>query len=165
MAQTVIIQMHGGKDIADRLKALEALPRTKLLRTATRRAANVIRDKVKARADLVDDPRTENDIAENVVTRYDSQASRVTGDIWMRVGILGGSAWDGSKGPSKASTRRAPGGQTWYWPYIEFGTSRTIAQSFFRLGIAEGIDPALEAFNKGMDRAIDRALKKQLGGE
>lgn len=145
--------IHGLDAVLGKLEAVKGEARKKSTRFALRKAANVVRDNIKANALRLDDPSTANSIAENVVVRADNQYFRQIGDIKMSVGIRGGAR-------SKKKNASNPGGDTYYWRFLEFGTENMAAQPFMRPGMAESIDPAANEFLKHFDKALARAIRR-----
>lgn len=144
MADSLTHSMQGMDAILAKLKALEQVPRQKATQFALRKAANLVRDNAKARAERLDDPETDSNIAANVVTRLDTRHKRNTGELKFSVGVRGG----------------AKHGKTYHWRFLEFGTSKMAAQPFMRPAMDESIAPATDEFVKHFDKAIDRAIKR-----
>ncbi|MDI5890602.1 HK97-gp10 family putative phage morphogenesis protein [Halomonas rhizosphaerae] len=153
MADTMGGEIQGLGEVLGKLKALENTPRQKTTRFALRKAANVVRDAAKAGASRIDDPATANSIAENVVVRADTRHLRTTGELKFSVGVRGGST-------SKRKNSSNPGGDTYYWRFLEFGTEHMAAQPFMRPAMEESIAPATAEFVKQFDKAIVRAIRR-----
>jgi len=144
-------EIQGLDAVLGKLKELKAEPRKKSTRFALRKAANVVRDAAKAGAEKVDDPKTPTNIAENVVVRADTRHMRESGDLKFSVGIRGGSV-------SKRKNASNPGGDTYYWRFLEFGTEKMAAQPFMRPAMESSVDPATDEFVKQFDKVITRAV-------
>lgn len=150
-------------------------------RFALRKAAQVVRKAARANALRIDDPETSEVIAKNIVERWNGRVFRRQGDLAFRVGVLGGAravltdrarrksarrrerlgqSSLGSLGEIAGSGKANPGGDTWYWRFLEFGTERTRAQPFLRPALEQNISAATDAFVREYDKALDRALKK-----
>ncbi|MNN92971.1 hypothetical protein D3C81_2113340 [compost metagenome] len=54
-----------------------------------------------------------------------------------------------------------PGGDTWYWRMLEFGTSRMAARPFLRPVADQAGQKAVDTFARHFNQALDRALRKQ----
>ena len=137
---------------------------TKYATNATRRALNKgavpIRDQAKRNATLLDDSLTAEKIYENIVIR--NGRTRVKTDIKTRVGILGGARDMEKYGEIKAGGKDNPGGDTWYWRLVEFGTSRTAAKPFMRPAM---MTKQVEAYNNivaAMTTELDKEIAKRL---
>ena len=144
-------------------------------RFALRKAANVLANKVKANAQRIDDPRSREEIAKNVAVRWDGKRFRRFGELSFRVGILGG-ARNYANSRENRRKRRAgqayqtggsssnPGGDTWYWRLVEFGTSRTRAKPFMRPAADQSVDAMTNEFITQYDKALGRAIKRASRG-
>lgn len=140
-------------------------------RSAGIRAMRIARDAARAGARAIDDPATAEMIAKNVTARFDAKASRRQGAIVVKVGVMGGA----KKYSNTADNRRArrvgktyktggstgnPGGDTWYWRLVEFGTSKMPARPFMRPALDRNSEAIGNAFVAELDTQIDKALAK-----
>lgn len=149
-------QLQGLDGVLKRLKALPKKVERKLLRRAVRKGATIIRDAARQNARAVDDPSTPESIEKNIVVQESSRLGRSEGGVAMRVGVRGGArAPANGDGDGKAN----PGGDTFYWRFIEFGTSKMQARPFMRPAMENNIEAATQAvtdeLNKGLDAAAD----------
>lgn len=142
-------EIRGLEAVLGKLEALENEPRKKSTRFALRKAANIVRDAARARAQEIDDPETANSIPDNVLVRFDGQHFRQTGDLKMAVGVKGG----------------AKKGDVFYWRFHEFGTEKMKATPFLRPAMQESVGPATDEFVKHFGKAIDRAIKRAKRGK
>ncbi|MCK2183507.1 HK97-gp10 family putative phage morphogenesis protein [Halomonas getboli] len=145
--------LEGVDEALAKMKQVEELPRKRSTRFALRKAAAIVRENVAARAARLDDPKTAESIAANVVVRYDGAYMRQTRDMKMSVGILGGST-------SRFKNQANPGGDTYYWRFLEFGTAKMPAVPFMRPGMEESIEPATDEFLQQFDKALVRAIRR-----
>lgn len=150
-------------------------------RFALRKAAQVVREAARANALRIDDPETSEVIAKNIVERWNGRVFKRSQDLGFRIGVLGGArATLTDKARRKTERRRErlgqrsldslgemagagkanPGGDTWYWRFLEFGTERARAQPFLRPAMEQNIQAATDTFVREYDKAIDRALKR-----
>lgn len=148
-------------------------------RFALRKAANLVASEVKKGAAVIDDPKTREQIQKNVAVRFGSKSFRRTGNLVFRVGILGGARATGREALRSARRRRGkgiasleslgelagkgkgnPGGDTWHWRFVEFGTRKTGARPFMRPALERNIQAATDTFIREAERAIDRAVKR-----
>lgn len=141
----VQVKIDGLDEVERKLKSLPVKFGNRAMRRALRKGANLIRDAARTNARRVDDPQTPEVIAKNIVTQSMSRArERQAGAIGMRVGVLGG-AKSYKKGSRRGKEGTAyvtggdksnPGGDTFYWRFLEFGTSEMKAQPFMRPAMA-----------------------------
>ncbi|MEF5353596.1 HK97-gp10 family putative phage morphogenesis protein, partial [Escherichia coli] len=150
MADGVEVNLTGLDSVLGKLDAVSQVTRDKSGRAALRKAANVIRDRARNNAARVDDPLTKEAIYKNIVVSFSSKAFRRTGDPTFRVGVMGGARQyantkanvrKGRAGKSynTAGDKGNPGGDTWYWRFLEFGTEHAAAKPVLRPAI-NGVD-------------------------
>lgn len=176
---TESFELRGVNELMIKLEGLDDEARRKGGRAALRKAANLVRDAAIAGALELDDPETAEQIAKNIAVRWSSKLYRSTGNLGFRVGVLGG-ARSTSRDALKSARRRRrqgvkslddlgeiagkgklnPGGDTWYWRHVEFGTSDTSATPFMRPALSNNVAAATDVFIREFDKAIDRAIKR-----
>ena len=179
MPDSVEFKLEGFDQLKAKLNSLEQDVKKKGGRFALRKAANIVADSVKQNARGIDDPGTEEKIADNVAIRWSGRRFKRTGDLMFRVGILGGARATG-KAKRKTERRRArlgqtsladlgeiegrgkdnPGGDTFYWRFVEFGTEKTPARPFLRPALERNVTKATNEFVKQYGKSIDRAIKR-----
>lgn len=139
------------------LRKLRALPERvgrNAMRRSLRKGANVIRDIARTNARALDDGQTREAIWKNISTQGGGRRmERRVGGPAMRVGVLGG-AKQGAGDPS------APGGDTWYFRLLEFGTSEMAARPFLRPAIASGAEKSISVTIEAMSSELDKELRK-----
>jgi HK97 gp10 family phage protein len=158
--------MSGGIELEAKFSGLEAIrERLKILgdektrrgfRTGLRKAAQVIANAAKERALRINDPETGQSIADNVAVRFGSRASKRTGDIVFRVGVMG-TANTKNRDPEKKA-----GSPTPHWRFVEFGTSKVGARPFLRPAAEENAQRALDTFFAESEKALDRAVRRAI---
>lgn len=147
-----------GLELLDaRLAQLKADAQGKAAKFAMLKAAQLVRNAAIQNAAGVNDPATPEEIARNVTVRFSSKVYKQSGLIHYRVGIMGG-----AKVPREKNTGpTGPGGRTFYWRFLEFGTAKMAPKPFLRAALISNIDTATAEFVKHYGKAIDRAIKKQ----
>lgn len=150
----VSVSLDGIDEVLKKFKLVDNETRYKSGRFALRRSANIVRDAMIEGAKRIDDPDTPEDISKNVAIRWGGRRFRRTGDLNFRVGLLGGAR------QQKQSGKEAPGGHTFYWRFIEFGTDKMPAQPFVRNALEDNIQKATDEFVKQYSRSLDRAIKR-----
>lgn len=137
--------------------------------TAGRRAMQLVQFAAKSGASQIDDPITSESIQENIVVR--GTRARDLNTVVIKVGILGGaknyinSKDNVRKGRSgrlylTAGSSKNPGGDTWYWRLIEFGTSLIRAFPFMRLALSKNVQRVTDEFCKTFKKSIETAIAK-----
>ena len=164
--------LEGLDSLLGKLEAVQYDVKRKGGRSALRKAAKLVAEKVKAAAARIDDAATRENISKNITIRWSNKTFKRTGDLGFRVGILGGARVPAKRvrkrgtatldelGEFAGAGSKNPGGDTFHWRFIEFGTQKVAAQPFMRPALASSVDEATNAFIKNYELAIDRALKK-----
>lgn len=154
--------MDGLAELQKKLKALPTRIGLNATRRALRKGANVIRDKARRNAASINDPRTSEDIAKNIVVQGGGRRrEKQTGGPMMRVGVLGGAKSKKGGGTFEVGgSRTNPGGDTFYWRFLEFGTSEMPARPFLLPAARESEGPALNAIVAAMRVEFDKELAK-----
>lgn len=154
-------QLQGVDSLIAKLEGISTEMKYKGGRAGLRKAANLIRDAAKSSANRFDDPKTREDIAKNVTVRFSTREFKRTGDLKFRVGVLGGAkSVAKSVGEVKGKGKENPGGDTFYWRFLEFGTSKIQAQPFLRPALENNVQTAIDTFARETIKSIDRAIKK-----
>lgn len=173
MADGIEVSLNGLDSLLGKMEAVSDVTRNKAGRFALRKAANLIRDRARSNAARIDDPLTKEAIYKNIVASFGSREFRRTGDLTFRVGVMGGARQYAN---TKANVRKGrvgrtyktagdkgnPGGDTWYWRMLEFGTEHAAARPIIRPAM-NGIDgPVINVFAEEMEKAIDRAIRQAM---
>lgn len=124
--------------------------------SAARKAMKLVELSAKMGAAYIDDPKTREDIQKNIVVR--AGKTRNIYEVRMRVGVLGGAAVNSRSNRAKLSA--LPGGETVYWRYIEFGTSKIPAVPFMRPALEQNIQKVSDEFAKSFMTSIEKAIAK-----
>ena len=164
MSDGIEYKINGLDELQAKLKSVSEDTQMKGGRFALRKAAQVIQAKAKQNAERVNDPATPEEIAKNIAIRWSGKHFKSTGDLMFRVGVLGGAkGFAAARGEVKGRGKGNPGGDTYYWRFLEFGTSKIAAQPFLRDVIeskhSEAISEFVNQYNIAIDRAIKRAAK------
>ncbi|MCO7246362.1 HK97-gp10 family putative phage morphogenesis protein [Halomonas sp. Mc5H-6] len=161
MADPVSANVEGLEPLLARMENLSFDLRKKGGRFAMRKAANLVRDKARANAEKVNDPKTPEEIAANIVVRFSPKDFKRNGNLVFRVGVLGGaSGHAAASGEVKGKGKSNPGGDTFYWRFLELGTINAPAQPFARRALSENIQAATDEFIKHYNKSLDRAIKR-----
>jgi HK97 gp10 family phage protein len=148
--------LTGIDELTKRLEAVKYETRYKGGRFALRKAAQVVRNAARSNVAEIDDPETAENIGKNITERWGSRAYKATGDLYFRVGVLGGAG--GSQKTEKLAG--LPGGDTRHWRHIEFGTEKAAAHPFLRRALESNVQRATDEFMRQYGKALDRAMKK-----
>jgi len=177
MDETIQFNLSGLDHVAAKLGEITDDMKKKGGRFALRKAAQLIRNAARQNAAQLDDPKTPEEIAKNIVERFSNRTFKSTGNLAFRIGVLGGArapendarkrrrARNGENsldnlGEFAGAGKHNPGGDTWYWRLQEFGTSRAPAKAFMRRALTENIEEATNEFANQYERALERAIKR-----
>lgn len=158
----VEFSITGLDSVLEKMKTVSDEVRYKGGRFALRKAANLVAAKAKEKAQTMDDPETGRSIAANIAVRWNGRYFKRTGDIAFRVGVLHGAIL-----PEKddgGNVDEGPNGPTPHWRLLEFGTSNMPAHPFMRPALADNINQVTSEFVTQLEKAIDRAIKKNNKG-
>jgi HK97 gp10 family phage protein len=158
MADGIEFNVDGLPELVGRLKGIQSDLQLKGGRFALRKAANLVRDKAKANAKRLNDPATAENIADNIAVRWSGKTFKRTGNLMFRVGVRGGARESGDLDTGGDSTN--PGGDTFYWRFLEFGAEGVPAQPFMRPALSESAGEVAGEFVKQYGKALDRAIKR-----
>lgn len=127
-------------------------------RKAARKAMVIARDDAKAKAMANDDWETREKIQNNIVIR--SGKTKDKDAIKVRVGVLGGAKGHAAaSGEIKGKGKDNPGGDTYYWRFVEFGTARTMAYPFMRPALERNIQKITNVFADDVKAGIAEDVK------
>ncbi len=166
------VTLTGLDDVLRRMKAITQEGKNKAFKRAASAGAGVIKKAAVANAKGQDDSATPENIAKNIVIRFDSRSFRRTGGdiVSYRVGILGG-----AKSPPKRKRARRgsdptlaelgevagkgkanPGGDTFYWRFLEFGTKKMGKHPFMAQALESNQQAATDEFIASLNRWLDK---------
>lgn len=137
--------LRGLDDVLEKIENMRTSTVNKLVRKALRKSMVPIRDQAKENAKKIDDAKTRNKIWRNI--KIVSKKKNQSGEITSSVGVGGGAKKGGT-------AKKGPGLDTWYWRFIETGTSRIPATPFLRAAFEQRKGEATEIFIAEMRKAI-----------
>jgi len=154
------------------VNAISQLPdkmQKKVARNATRQGATVMRKAAVKIAKGFDDPKTPEKIWKNIVVQEATKSSKRVGGVYMRVGVRGGAKQYAKTSENRRKGRTGktyktlgdkgnPGGDTWYWRFIEFGTSKVQARSFLRRAMNANTQKVFDTIAVAMDKGLSKLL-------
>lgn len=160
MAGDVEFKIEGLDKVLAKLEAVGGTVRRKAGRSALRKAGNIIVKAARLKVSQNDDPDTPQNIAKNIFMQWNNRRFKATGDLAFRIGVRGGAkSRAGSDDFKIGGNRNNPGGDTWYWRFLEFGTKIAIAKPFLRPAMAENVQSVTDTFITALSASIDRATK------
>lgn len=162
MANDIQFKIEGIESLIAKLSGISYDLRKKGGRAALRKAAQVVQKAAQDNAErYINDPKTRESIAANIVLRWSSRLHKRTGNLGFRVGVLGGAKRVAKAvGEFTGKGKDNPGGDTWYWRLQEFGTQNHKAKPFMRPALAGNQAAATNTFITVYSKSIDRAIKR-----
>lgn len=155
MAEAVEFSLLGLDSLLGKIQAVKYETKRKGGRAALRRAANVVAEKAKQGAERLDNKDTGRAISDNIAVRWNGRLFKRSGDLGFRVGVLHGAVLaDGGD--------LSPNAPTPHWRLLEFGTEKMPAAPFMRPALADNISEVTGTFITEYEKAIDRAIKRAL---
>ena len=158
-------ELKGVDELLAKLQSVTYETQRKTGRAALRKASAIVRDAAIANAARLDDSKTRENIAKNIRLQWNNRLFRRTGNLGFRVGVLGGAKRVAkAAGEIQGRGRNNPGGDTFYFRFLEYGTQYMSARPFLRPALEQNTQQAADAFiqtyKKGIDNAIKRAKKR-----
>lgn len=171
MADGIKFDASGLEGLREKIQGLKQEVIFKGGRSAVRAAAIVLREQARSNARRLDDYETEEAIWKNIDVRWNPRAFKRTGTLPFRLGILGGAKQYANtkdnvrrgragKTYATAGSKSNPGGDTWYWRFLEFGTQHIAARPFLRNVPAQAGQKAIDVFARKFNEAIDRRIRR-----
>lgn len=168
MADNIRFDVSGLDGIKEKMAQLKFEVNAKSGRRALRKAAKVLVAQAQDNARRIDNPTTAENIATNIVERWNNREFKQNQRLAFRVGVLGGArdpigrrSQSGKRSEAKAESSPNPGGVTFHWRFLEFGTSRMRAQPIFRPVAEQAGQKAVDVFAGEFNASLDRVLRKQ----
>lgn len=159
MADQYLKSIKGLEGVLKKMEEVTTQVTKKAVRGASSKAMRIVRDAARANAKQLNDPRTPENIYKNIV--ISTKVYPQIGEVRSRVGVRGGARNYSAYGEIQNTTGKAnPGGDTWYWRLLEFGTSEFPAKPFMRPALSQNLDKVTNEFVKGLNEIIDKAAAK-----
>lgn len=149
MADGVQLNIEGYEELQARLQRMSGAMIRRATSRASRKSLKPAHKKAKENAMRFDDPETAESIAKNLAIRVSTKQFKLKGIVKASLGVRGGAKAGGDGGKF---------GDTFYWRFIEFGTSNMPAHPFLR----NAFNPteANTAFTAAMREEIRKEIAK-----
>lgn len=159
-------ELKGVDGLIDRMSKLTPKLQQATGRKSARRAMAIVRDAARERVRSLDDPESPQRIWKNVYIQQSRRQSAAVGGVVMRVGILGGARQYGDTRANRRSGRAGksyatagdkgnPGGDTWYWRFLEFGTRKMDARPFLLPALVGSAQSVLDKLTSELNNDLD----------
>lgn len=133
MADWITYKLTGADELSRVFKTLPADLQRQVVVPAAKDAMDLVLKDAQDRAHRIDDPKTPNNIALNIAMVEDKKFFNETGATKISVGV-------------RKSKRGQRGGNTFYWWWVELGTSRNRAQPFMRNALGQNQQAVFQEF-------------------
>lgn len=142
-----------------KMREVTAQVTLKAVRGSASKAMRVVRDAARANARRLNDPATSEDIAKNIAVS--TKVYPRQGMVVSRVGVRGGAkARKGGGAYQVGGSKENPGGDTFYWRFLELGTSKMPARPFMRPALENNVDKVVGTFVEDLSGAIEKAVAR-----
>lgn len=166
------IKLPDMKPLIDKMSVLPEKVQKRVARSATRKAMAVVRDAAIGNAMRFDRERTKEQVFKNVVVQEATRSSKRVGGVYMRVGVRGGAKQYANTRENVRKRRVGasyktlgdsgnPGGDTWYWRFLEFGTARTEAKPFLRRAFKDKLTTVQQIVEKELEKGISKLVNSK----
>ena len=136
---------------------------------SARRAMNIVKKEAVAKAKALDDKDSAERIWKNIVVK--ASRTKDKNFVVMRVGVKGGARQYAKTKRNKrkgvagqtynvAGDKTNPGGDTWYWRFVELGTSFMAPTPFLRPALYNNMDVVQDAFGEAFNTELDKEIAK-----
>lgn len=133
MADWITYKLTGADELSRIFKTLPAEIQRQVVVPAAKDAMEIVKQDAIRRASAIDDPRTIPDISKNIALIEDKGYFTETGSTKISVGV-------------RKTKRGQRGGNTFYWWWVELGTSRNRAQPFMRNALGQNQQAVFQEF-------------------
>ena len=136
---------------------------------ASRKAMNIVKKAARENAKRLDDKDSPEKIWKNIITK--AARTRGTGFVVMRVGVKGGASQYANTRVNRRAGRagrtyqtqgdkKNPGGDTWYFRLVEYGSSTNSASPFMRPAMNNNKDAVQAEFTRAYSAELDKEIAK-----
>jgi len=136
---------------------------------ASRKAMNIVKKAAVQNAKALDDKDSPEKIWKNIITKA-GKTKGVDGVV-MKVGVKGGARNYGTNADNRRAGRigrryqtqgdkKNPGGDTFYWRYLEYGTATNSATPLLRPALNNNIDAVQAEFKRSFLEELDKEIAK-----
>ncbi|MGY2429616.1 HK97-gp10 family putative phage morphogenesis protein [Pseudomonas tolaasii] len=133
MADTISYKLKGADNLSRIFKTLPQELQRQVVLPAAKDAMDIVLKDAISRAQNLDDPATFPDISKNIALIEDKKFFEETGNTKVSVGV-------------RKRKRGVGGGNTYYWWYLELGTSHIRARPFMRNALGQNQQAVFQEF-------------------
>lgn len=155
-------------------RVLAELPdkiKKKALGSAVRKGAAIVKNAAVTGARALDDRDTPEAIWKNVAVQFSAKQSKKENGIVFRVGIRGGAKQYASTRENRrkgriggtyvvGGSKTNPGGDTFYWRFLEFGTSKIAARPFMTPALRDNVQQVTDVVARELSVELDKIVPR-----
>jgi len=161
------IRVYGADAIIDRLSKFTPKLQQAAGKKSARKAMAIVRAAARDRVRQLDEEATPERIWKNVFLQQSRRQSKAVDGVVMRVGILGGARKYSNIRVNQRKNRVGksyltggdkgnPGGDTWYWRFLELGTEKMAARPFLVPALERNAQAVLSTLVAELNSEITR---------
>ena len=162
-------QIEGLDDVTAKMRELSNPRKQKNAATrSARKAMAVVRKAAIANAKALDDSKSPERIWKNIQVKASKTKQ---GFVLMKVGVRGGAMSYANTTANRRANRVGetyatsgskdnPGGETFYWRFVELGTSRTAAKPFLRPALNNNMESVQSSFVDDFSAQLDKEISR-----
>ncbi|HOW93278.1 MAG TPA: HK97 gp10 family phage protein [Mycolicibacterium fallax] len=165
------VKITGAPDLLNRLSALPDKLQKKGAVRASRKAMRVALNAAKATARQFDVEESAERIWRNIAIQNASRQGRREGGVVMRLGVMGGArAYANTRENRRkgrvggtyrvGGSKNNPGGDTWYWRFLELGRTGMAKQEFLVPAVMENAQMIEGLLAEYLEREIELLTPK-----
>lgn len=164
----ISFDLQGADELSKKLKDLSSKMQKRGVKRAARKSMAVVRNAARQNAKGLDDPKTAQRLWKNIIIKAKVLEN---GDVLTSVAVKGGVSRyantdanvrrgiAGKKYETRGDKKNA-GGDTFYWYWVEFGTSHAPAKPFLRPALRQNIQAVTDGFLSELNEEIAKAIQE-----
>lgn len=146
------------------LKSLPVKVQRKVVASAMRKGAAIVRKAAQTKAKTFDRAETPNKVWKEVTVRTNSRLGRQNNGYALSVGVKGGARRYTNNAKNRrqgrvGATYEGPG-KVYYWRFLEFGTQKMKAQPFMRPALSENVEQVMDVVAAELDTRITQLVQE-----
>ena len=136
---------------------------------SSRKAMNIVKKAAVLNAKALDDKDSPERIWKNIITK--AGKTKGVDNVMMKVGVKGGARNYGNNASNRRANRigrryqtqgdkKNPGGDTWYFRLVEYGSATNNAKPFLRPALNNNMDAVQAEFKRSFSEELDKEIAK-----
>lgn len=163
-------EITGLDEVQEKLRQLGNARKAKNAATrSSRKAMNIVKKAAVQNAKALDDKDSPERIWKNIITK--AGKTKGVDNVVMKVGVKGGARKYGANADNRRAGRvgrryqtqgdkKNPGGDTWYFRLVEYGSATNSANPFMRPALNNNMDAVQAEFKRSFLEELDKEISK-----